>query len=86
VPCLEKREIELVNTICLKGKRRNIYDKQKIILRENIEPKPTLTTYILDDTMEKNTKRPAVLVCPGGGYRFCSPREAEPIAVQYNAA
>lgn len=59
---------------------------KKIILRENIEPKPTLTTYILDDTMEKNTKRPAVLVCPGGGYRFCSPREAEPIAVQYNAA
>lgn len=57
-----------------------------ITLRENIEPKPTLTTYVLDDPMEQNTKRPAVLVCPGGGYSFCSPREAEPIAMQYNAA
>ena len=57
-----------------------------INLREDIEPYPTLTTYVLDDPMEKNTKRPAILVCPGGGYGFCSPREAEPIAMQYNAA
>lgn len=57
-----------------------------INLRENIEPKPTLTTYILDDSMKNGAKRPAVLVCPGGGYHFCSEREAEPIAMQYNAA
>lgn len=31
-------------------------------------------------------KRPAVLVLPGGGYAFTSPREAEPIALQFNAA
>ena len=55
-------------------------------LFKDIEPRPTLTTYVLDDPMEQNTKRPAVLVCPGGGYSFCSPREAEPIAMQYNAA
>lgn len=30
--------------------------------------------------------RPAVLVCPGGGYGMCSPREADPIAMQYLAA
>ena len=29
--------------------------------------------------------RPAVLVCPGGGYSMCSPREADPIALQYSA-
>lgn len=46
----------------------------------------TLTAYVLDDPMEKGTKRPAILVCPGGGYEFCSPREAEPIAIRYNAA
>ena len=57
-----------------------------INLRENMEPMPTLTTYILDDPMENAAKRPAILVCPGGGYEFCSPREAEPIAMQYNAA
>lgn len=31
-------------------------------------------------------KRPAVLVCPGGGYNFCAAREAEPIALCYFAA
>ncbi len=30
--------------------------------------------------------RPAVVVCPGGGYGMCSPREADPIAQQYLAA
>lgn len=29
--------------------------------------------------------RPAVVVCPGGGYGMCSPREADPIALQYSA-
>ena len=43
---------------------------------------PKLVTYILEDT----EKRPAVLVCPGGGYAMTSYREAERIAVSYNAA
>lgn len=30
--------------------------------------------------------RPAVVVCPGGGYVYCSRREADPIAMQYLAA
>lgn len=49
---------------------------------------PTLTTYILDETLRPNTprKRPAVLICPGGAYVTCSPREAEPIAIRFNAA
>ena len=43
---------------------------------------PTLDTYILDG----DKKRPSVLICPGGAYAFTSPREAEPIAMQFNAA
>lgn len=43
---------------------------------------PTLDTYIVDGS--KN--RPAVLICPGGGYEFTSPREAEPIALQFVSA
>lgn len=43
---------------------------------------PELVTYILDG----NEKRPAVLICPGGGYAYTSEREAERIAVSYNAA
>ena len=30
--------------------------------------------------------RPAVIVCPGGGYRYTSTRESESIAMQYLAA
>lgn len=49
---------------------------------------PTLTAYIIDDasTSEKARKRPCVVVFPGGGYWFCSEREAEPIALQFLAA
>lgn len=28
-------------------------------------------------------KRPSMLICPGGGYSFCCPREAEPIALNF---
>ena len=30
-----------------------------------------------------NPPRPAVVICPGGGYHFCSEREAEPIALRF---
>ena len=33
-----------------------------------------------------NRARPAVIVCPGGGYNFCSNREAESVALKYAAA
>lgn len=49
----------------------------------------TLTTYILDDRNIKlsgRKKRPAIVVCPGGGYGMTSEREAEPIAMKYCAA
>ena len=43
--------------------------------------------YILDCeiTLGQFAKRPAVVICPGGGYMYCSPREAEPIALAYAA-
>lgn len=30
-------------------------------------------------------KRPAVVICPGGGYEYCSVREAEPVALRFAA-
>lgn len=47
----------------------------------------TLTTYILSDSKEMlaGGKRPAVLICPGGAYLGCSDREAEPVAMAFNA-
>lgn len=49
---------------------------------------PTLTAYVTNDDSNQPQKRlrPAVLICPGGGYTFCSNREAEPVALQYMAA
>ena len=44
----------------------------------------TLTTYVIDNSEEidANRRRPAVIICPGGGYEFLSDREAEPIAIK----
>lgn len=47
----------------------------------------SLAVYQLDASREMPylDKRPGVLVCPGGAYRFCSDREAEPIAMCFLA-
>ena len=47
----------------------------------------TLEGYLLDCeiTLGQEQARPAVLVCPGGGYLYCSPREGEPVALSYVA-
>lgn len=47
----------------------------------------TLTTYVLDDSREllNGGKRPAILVCPGGAYLFCSDREGEAVALRFAA-
>ncbi len=50
-------------------------------------PKASLEGYLLDCeiTLGQEKSRPAVLVCPGGGYAYCSPREGEPVALSYAA-
>lgn len=56
---------------------------------EKPDKAPKLITYILDENYLNSscyTPRPAVIICPGGGYSHVSPREAEPIALSYNAA
>ena len=49
--------------------------------------KAKLTTYLQDasELIPTSQKRPAVIVCPGGAYRFTCDREAEPIALKYAA-
>ena len=46
-----------------------------------------LVTYILDNSMEfkADKKKPAVIICPGGGYVGTSDREAEPVAMRFAA-
>lgn len=47
----------------------------------------SMTCYVQDrsDELASARVRPLVLVLPGGGYQFCSDREAEPIALAYLA-
>lgn len=50
-------------------------------------PSATLDGYILDCelTLGQYVKRPAIVVCPGGGYVYCSRAEGEPVAMAYAA-
>ena len=54
---------------------------------ENAGQKPSLTTYLLEnyDTLDPERTRPLVIICPGGGYDHLSAREAEAIAIRFNA-
>ena len=52
-------------------------DDENVILKTFIsEPFPELAA----------PPRPAILIFPGGGYKHHSPREAEPVALQFSAA
>ena len=52
-----------------------------------IDSPASLTLYAPDLThdVDPNRLRPAVIVCPGGGYRYTSDREAEPVALAFLA-
>lgn len=46
-----------------------------------------LSSYIYEYTEENGKKnRPAILIFPGGGYDYCSEREAEPVALKFLGA
>ena len=46
-----------------------------------------LTAYLQQDIVDSEYmdvfRRPALLICPGGAYRWCSSREAEPVALAF---
>lgn len=58
--------------------------------KAGLEPsdmQPTLNCIIPPNTDEKGRHwRGAVLICPGGGYDFCSDREAETVAYRFAGA
>jgi len=49
-------------------------------------PETLITEYVADVSSEiKDAPRPVMIVFPGGGYRFCSDRENEPVCLEYLA-
>lgn len=61
---------------------------RQIEITLNEERNVTLTAYLQTVSSEyiNITKRPAMIVLPGGGYEYCSDREADPIAYEYLSA
>ena len=46
-----------------------------------------LSCYIYEHSEENGKKnRPAIVIFPGGGYDYCSDREAEPVALKFVGA
>lgn len=58
---------------------------ETFVLKETPTKKITLTAYIsgLPRELIPNRRKLGVLICPGGGYRYTSEKEAEPIALAF---
>ncbi len=70
----------------MKVKTIDLYEYFNVEKPENAVGK--LTQYIPDifEELSLTRKRPAMLILPGGGYAYTSPREAEPVAFKYLSA
>lgn len=57
----------------------------KVFSLSDTNPDVILTSYVCGTSNEVpfNNKRKALLILPGGGYHFCSDREAEPVALEF---
>ncbi|MEO1780491.1 alpha/beta hydrolase [Enterococcus diestrammenae] len=55
-----------------------------VLLAGETDPKVGLRTYVRENSPEidLNRRRPAVVICPGGGYGMVSDREAEAVALE----
>lgn len=66
-----------------------IYEKLKIrdISKRLKNSDAVISAYIPANSKEinLNKKRETIIICPGGGYKFTSDREAEPIALKFVA-
>lgn len=59
---------------------------KRLLLKEidkRFADSPAILRIYIAEKNESIEKRPGMLVCPGGGYSFTSPREAEPIAFRF---
>ena len=62
-----------------------IYQRQMIPTTDGAQIALDVYASTADRDINPQKRRPAVLICPGGGYAFCSPREAEPVALRFVA-
>ncbi len=76
-----------INDDTVRTQKVNEINQYLEVIRTNMETKYILNTinyykeYYIDDET-----RPTIVIAPGGGYLYTSPRESEPVAEIYNAA
>lgn len=75
-----KREGEAVIT-----RKIDLYEYWKVERRPGAVGKLTCWAGTTSEKVSPCRRRPAVLILPGGAYRWTSPREAEPVALQFAA-
>lgn len=61
--------------------------RRLMIYREVEIGNAVLRTYVLSNypNIDMERRRAFILICPGGGYHFCSEREAEAVAIRFNS-
>ena len=65
---------------------KRLYLKDDFPQLSNEGTNPRVDVYLpapLEEMGREGQKRPVPVICPGGAYRFCSRREAEPIALHF---
>ena len=65
---------------------KRLYLKDDFPQLSNEGTNPRADVYLpapLEEMGREGQKRPVPVICPGGAYRFCSRREAEPIALHF---
>lgn len=60
----------------------NLHDNTPQDASSQGDLRPSLSLYLVDGDLERGL----VVICPGGGYAWTSPREAAPVAKAFNAA
>jgi acetyl esterase/lipase len=61
------------------------YEKAGLLKPEKRAEVKVYLPDIIPDSIN-DPQRPLIVLCPGGGYHFVSPREGEPVALQFLAA
>ena len=57
---------------------------KEIKIWEDTDNEAFLKCYILDTKeFHEEKKKPAVIICPGGGYLRTAERESEPVAIKF---
>ena len=63
----------------------NLYENGPLTGEKNGGGRLTCYSMVTSEKVSSCRKKPAILILPGGAYRWTSPREAEPVALRFLA-